>query len=170
MGTDLLGEEDETYATQLFISKKVKDVDRGLKIELPIELPKGGYGEEIDEEPLTKGYFDKNISASYKRSSEILNEVKKLREETTPRLNSLDSGNKEMIRLQTELNDLQSKIVKFQTEIPKIYYVGAIFGAAGTAFGIFTANLIYLSVGLGMAITAIIGILEAKINARRGVV
>jgi hypothetical protein len=166
MGTDLLGEKDKTYATQAFISKKVKDVDR----ELKNELTKGGYGEEIDEEYLTKEYFDKNIGESYKLNSEILNEVKKLRGETTPRLNSIDSTNKEMIRLQTELNDLQSKIVKFQTEIPKIYYVGAIFGAAGTAFGIFTANLIYLSVGLGVAITAIIGLLEAKINARRGIV
>jgi len=102
--------------------------------------------------------------------NEILKEVKKHRGEATLRFDSLDSANEEIIRLQTELNDLQSKIVKFQTEIPKIYYAGAIFGAAGTAFGIFTINLIYLSVGLGMTITAIIGILEAKINARRGIV
>ena len=101
---------------------------------------------------------------------EILKEVKKHREEATLRFDSLDSANEEIIRLQTELNDLQNKIVKFQTEIPKIYYVGAIFGAAGTAFGIFTINLIYLSVGLGMTMMAIIGILEAKVNARRGIV
>ena len=90
--------------------------------------------------------------------------------ETTHRFNSLDSANEEIIRLQTKLKDLQSKIVKFQTEIPKIYPTGAIFGVAGTVYGIFTANLIYFSVGLGMAITAIIGILEAKINARQGIV
>lgn len=90
--------------------------------------------------------------------------------ETTHRFNSLDSANEEIIRLQTKLKDLQSKIVKFQTEIPKIYPTGAIFGVAGTVYGIFTANLIYLSVGLGVTITAITGILEAKINARRGII
>ena len=102
--------------------------------------------------------------------NELLKEMKEHREEATHRFDSLDSANEEINRLQTELIDLQSKIVKFQTEIPKIYPAGAIFGVAGTVYGIFTANLIYLCVGLGMAITAIIGILEAKINARQGIV
>ena len=102
--------------------------------------------------------------------NELLKEMKKHREETVLRFDSLDSANAEILRLQRELNDLQSKIVKFQIEIPKIYYVGTIFGAIGTAFGIFTTNLIYLCVGLGMAITAIIGIFEAKVNARRGII
>ena len=102
--------------------------------------------------------------------NELVNEIKEQREEATHRFDSLDSANEEIIRLQTKLKDLQSKIVKFQTEIPKIYPTGAIFGVAGTVYGIFTANLIYLSVGLGVTITAITGILEAKINARRGII
>lgn len=100
----------------------------------------------------------------------ILTTLEEHTKETTHRFNSLDSANEEIIRLQTKLKDLQSKIVKFQTEIPKIYPAGAIFGVAGTVYGIFTANLIYLSVGLGVTITAITGILEAKINARRGII
>ena len=102
--------------------------------------------------------------------NELLKEMKEHREEATHRFDSLDSANGEINRLQTELIDLQSKVVKFQTEIPKIYHAGAIFGAAGTAYGIFTANIVYLSVGFGVAITAITGILEAKRNARRGIV
>ena len=65
-----------------------------------------------------------------------------------------------------KLKEKEEAIVKFQTETPKIYYIGVIFGATGTVYGIFTANLIYSGVGLGVAITAIIGIWEAKTNAR----
>lgn len=122
-----------------------------------------GWGEETQTSSVNE-VTEKGIL------NELLKEMKKHREEATHRFDSLDSANEEIIRLQTELNDLQKKIVKFQTETPKIYYVGAIFGAAGTAFGIFTINLIYLSVGLGMSMMAIIGILEAKVNARRGIV
>jgi lipid II:glycine glycyltransferase (peptidoglycan interpeptide bridge formation enzyme) len=122
-----------------------------------------GWGEETQTSSVSE-FTAKEIL------NEILKEVKKHREETTHRFDSLDSANEEIIRLQTKLKDLQSKIVKFQTEIPKIYPAGAIFGVAGTVYGIFTTNLIYLCVGLGMAITAITGILEAKINARRGII
>lgn len=100
----------------------------------------------------------------------ILKEIREHRKESDYGFKTLASANKEILKLQTELNDLQKKIVKFQTEIPKIYYLGAIFGLAGTGFGILTSNLLYLCFGFGVGITAIVGILEAKINARQGII
>lgn len=72
--------------------------------------------------------------------------------------------------LQHKTNELQSKIVKFQTETPKIYYVGAIFGIASTVFGGLISNILYIAVGIGIAITALVGIWEVKHNARKGVI
>lgn len=100
----------------------------------------------------------------------IFNEMRKHREESDQRFDTVDSANQEIIRLQNKLNDLQNDIVKFQTETPKIYYLGAIFGSTGSIFGLFTSNVLYLCCGLGVAITAFFGIFESKVNARRGII
>ena len=139
------------------------------------ETQKSSVGHKHYHSIFPSGWREETQTSSVSESQvallkKILTTLEEHTKETTHRFNSLDSANEEIIRLQTKLKDLQSKIVKFQTEIPKIYPAGAIFGVAGTVYGIFTANLIYLCVGLGMAITAIIGILEAKTNARQGIV
>ena len=72
--------------------------------------------------------------------------------------------------LQHRTNELQSKIVKFQTETPKMYYVGAIFGITSAIIGGLISNILYIAVGIGIAITAFVGIWEVKQNARKGII
>lgn len=52
------------------------------------------------------------------------------------------------------------EIIKLQTQIPKIYYVGTLFGIIGIIFGISKNNLIYTMGGIGVSATAIVGMLE----------
>lgn len=52
------------------------------------------------------------------------------------------------------------QIIKFQTQIPKIYYIGLPFGIIGLLLGILNDNLLYAIAGIGIGLTAVVGILE----------
>ena len=54
------------------------------------------------------------------------------------------------------------KVMKFQTQIPKIYYIGIPFGILGIIFGALNDNLLYFIGGAGISLTAIVGILEFR--------
>lgn len=100
----------------------------------------------------------------YKQQISMMQEHEKyLKEEISEEMNEFKT-------LQQKTNELQGKIVKFQTETPKIYYVGAIFGIASAVIGGLISNILYIAVGVGIAITAFVGIWEAKQNARKGIV
>jgi len=100
----------------------------------------------------------------YKQQISMMQEHEKyLKEEISEEMNEFKT-------LQHKTNELQSRIVKFQTETPKIYYVGAFCGIMSAIVGGLISNILYIAVGVGIAITAFVGIWEVKQNARKGII
>ena len=129
--------------------------------------------------PMTPSLFYKTVDVSkleiriavlesenefYKQQISMMQEHEKyLKEEISEEMNEFKT-------LQHKTNELQNKIVKFQTETPKIYYVGAFCGITSAIVGGLISNILYIAVGVGIAITAFVGIWEVKQNARKGII
>ncbi len=129
--------------------------------------------------PMTPSLFYKTVDVSkletriavlesenefYKQQISMMQKHEKyLKEEISEELNEFKT-------LQHKTNELQNKIVKFQTETPKIYYVGAFCGITSAIVGGLISNILYIAVGVGIAITAFVGIWEVKQNARKGII
>lgn len=129
--------------------------------------------------PMTSSLFYKTVDVSkletriavlesknefYKQQISMMQDHEKyLKEEISEEMNEFKT-------LQHKTNELQNKIVKFQTETPKIYYVGAFCGITSAIVGGLISNILYIAVGVGIAITAFVGIWEVKQNARKGII
>lgn len=78
----------------------------------------------------------------------------------------LQSSNREIISLQNEMNEREKAIEELlitRKNTKNVYYMGLLTGIAGIIAGIFI-NIVYAIAGLCVAVTAIVGIHEAKRN------
>ena len=71
-----------------------------------------------------------------------------------------------IIELQREMNEREKAIEELlivRKNTKNVYYIGLLTGIAGIVMGMFN-NVMYALAGLGIAITAIVGIYDAKKN------
>lgn len=69
--------------------------------------------------------------------------------------------------LQRKAIELQKELIDFQAKTSGIYYLGAGFGVVSFILGIALSNILFSFMGVGILITALVGIWEDKRNVQR---
>lgn len=111
----------------------------------------------------------------------ILEELKEFRQESIAKLTSLEEASQEIKKLQQQLYENTQKLCELQQQLDTktqaisnlltarrnakyVYYTGVGTGVASGLAGLVFNNLIYAIIGVGIVLTAITGLWEAKKN------
>lgn len=119
---------------------------------------------DVEDETSTSSATQEDIK---NQTKDIMNHMTKISMESTSDIKrELQSSYRKIISLQNEINERDKAIEELlitRKNTKNIYYVGLLTGGAGIIAGIFT-NIVYAIAGLCVAVTALVGIYEAKRN------
>lgn len=125
-----------------------------------------GFASLEDETFLTMNFKDTTARELQIKLNRVLIENLFIKRENKMLRNEMKYLKETISDKMDEYNARLELIIKFQTKIPKIYYIGLPFGLLGLIIGIFDKNLLYAVAGIGISLTAIAGILELMYGAK----
>lgn len=100
-------------------------------------------------------------------AEKILAKLQSQHKEVIGKFDSLEEADQEIKRLQQQLNaktQLISDLIIARKNTKRIYYVGLFAGITSSIGGAVFNNLLYLIVGVGITLTTITGLWDAKQN------